>query len=157
MRSLKAGQSPSLILKFCKILIRLKFPNIRQITTTEFAQWLLNSAKPQPLVVDARSQAEYEVSHLKSVVHIDPHAPDFTALSAVAKDTPIVVYCSIGYRSAKIAQRLEQEGFSGVFNLNGGIFQWANEGRPIFRDEKPTNLVHPYNAMWGKLLKVSRN
>ncbi len=124
------------------------------MTTKEFVRWLLDPVKPQPLVLDTRSQAEYEVSHLKTAVRIDPIALDLTALLTVSKDTPIVVYCSIGYRSAKVAQQLEQEGFSCVFNLSGGFFQWANQERPIFRDdEHPTQLVHPYNALWGLLLK----
>ena len=143
----------SLAFKFLKLLIRLEFPTVRQMTTKEFVLWLLNPVKLQPFVLDARTQPEYAVSHLKTAVRIDPIAPDLTALLTVSKDTPIVVYCSIGYRSAKIAQQLEQEGFSCVFNLSGGIFQWANEERPIFRDEHPTQLVHPYDAMWGLLLK----
>ena len=143
----------SLALNFCQLLIRLKFPHIRQITTKEFAQWLLDPQKTQPLVIDARSQAEYEVSHLKAAVHIDPIAPDLTSLSQVAKETPVVVYCSIGYRSATIAQQLQQAGFSRVFNLSGGLFQWANEGRLMFKNEEVTQCIHPYNAMWGKFLQ----
>jgi rhodanese-related sulfurtransferase len=145
----------SLIFKLLKSFIRLVFPGVHQIQTQEFAQWLLDSAKPQPLILDARNQTEYEISHLKAAIHIDPIAPDLAALSIVSKDTPIVVYCSVGYRSAKLAQQLDEVGFSGVLNLSGGIFQWANEGRPIFRyDQQPTHFVHPYNAMWGKLLKA---
>ncbi|TVP63026.1 MAG: rhodanese-like domain-containing protein [Nodularia sp. (in: Bacteria)] len=143
----------SFALNFCKLLIRLKFPHIHQISTKDFAQWLLNSPKTQPLVIDARSQAEFEVSHLKAAVHIDPIAPDLQALSEVVKNTPIVVYCSIGYRSATIAQQLQQAGFTCVFNLSGGLFQWSNEGRLMFQNEKVTQCIHPYNAMWGKLLK----
>lgn len=143
----------SLALNFCKLLIRLKFPHIRQISTKDFAQWLLNSPKTQPLVIDARSQAEYEVSHLQAAIHIDPIAPDLQALAQVSKETPIVVYCSIGYRSATIAQQLQQKGFNCVFNLSGGLFQWSNEGRLMFKNEEITQCIHPYNAMWGRLLK----
>ncbi|MBD6620736.1 rhodanese-like domain-containing protein [Komarekiella sp. 'clone 1'] len=145
----------SLTFNLLKFFIGLIFPGVHQIKTKEFAQWLLDSA-PQPLILDARNQAEYEVSHLKAAIHIDPIAPDLAALSKVAKDTPIVVYCSIGYRSAKLVQQLDEAGFSGVFNLSGGIFQWANEGKPIFKhDQHPTHFVHPYNPMWGKLLRAS--
>ena len=64
-----------------------------------------------------------------------------------------MVYCSVGYRSAKVAQQLQQKGYKNVFNLNGGIFQWANQGKPIFKDKHPVKVVHPYNFFWGKLLK----
>jgi rhodanese-related sulfurtransferase len=146
----------SLAFKLLKFIISLEFPTVPQITTTYFNQWLLNPAKPQPMVLDARSEAEYAFSHLPTSVLIDPVMPKLE-LIIVSRDTPIVIYCSIGYRSAKVAQQLQQVGFSHVLNLCGGIFQWANEGRPIFRDEHPTQLVHPYNAMWGKLLKAKHN
>ncbi|MCC5636265.1 rhodanese-like domain-containing protein [Nostoc sp. CHAB 5844] len=145
----------SLALCLLTLFIRLSFPTISQITTEKFAHWLVDTAKPQPFVLDARSQAEYAVSHIKTSVRIDPVKPDLTALSKVSLDTPIVVYCSVGYRSAKVAQNLQREGFTQIFNLSGGLFQWANEERPIFKDdEQPTQLVHPYDAIWGKLLKT---
>jgi len=143
-------------LNLIKFLIRIKFPKISQITTTEFAEWLSDSTKPQPLILDARSQAEYTVSHIKTAVNIDPITPDFTKLLLGDKNTPIVVYCSVGYRSGKIAQQLRNQEFTQIFNLSGGIFQWANEGRPIYTDDKsPTKLVHPYDVMWGNLLKTN--
>lgn len=146
----------SLALNLLKFFIRLSFPTVSQMTTEELNGWLIDSKKPQPLLLDARSQTEYMVSHIKTAVHIDPVIPDLKALSTVSQDTPIVVYCSVGYRSAKVAQQLQKKGFSQISNLSGGLFQWANEERPIFKDEEqPTQLVHPYDAIWGKLLKTS--
>ncbi|WP_318780340.1 rhodanese-like domain-containing protein [Atlanticothrix silvestris] len=134
----------------------MNFPTVSQITTEEFADWLLNPVKPQPFVLDARSQPEYEISHIKTALRIDPVAPGLTALSTESKDTPIIVYCSVGYRSAKVAQQLQRQGFSQIYNLSGGLFQWANEERPIFKDDAhPTQLVHPYDPIWGKMLKTS--
>ncbi|WP_375515013.1 rhodanese-like domain-containing protein [uncultured Nostoc sp.] len=141
--------------KFLKVLIRLKFSNVEEITSKELAQLLLDSGKPRPLVLDARSQTEYAVSHIETATHIDYITPDLAVLSTVPKDNPIVVYCAVGYRSAKLAQQLNEAGMKCIYNLSGGIFQWANEGRLIFRDEQPTQVVHPYNAIWGKLLKSS--
>lgn len=147
----------ALALNILKLLIKLEFPTIGHITTKQLAQCMEKTVKPQPLVFDTRTQAEFEVSHLKAAQHIDPSAPDFQALSVMPKDTTIVVYCSVGYRSAKIAQQLQQMGFSNVLNLSGGIFQWANEELPIYKDGHLTLTVHPYNAQWGKLLKTEKN
>lgn len=145
-----------MLLSLLKFFIRLRFPTVSQITTTKFADWLADCIKPQPLVLDARSQAEYAVSHIETSVHLDSVTPDLINLSKVSKDTPIIVYCSVGYRSAKVVQQLHREGFTQIFNLSGGIFQWANEERPMFKDgEISTKLVHPYDAIWGKLLKNS--
>ncbi|MCC5605324.1 rhodanese-like domain-containing protein [Nostoc sp. CHAB 5834] len=143
-----------LTFKFIKLLIRLQFPNVKEITTKELAQLLLGSANPRPLVLDARSQIEYAVSHIETAAQIDALIPDLAVLSTVSKDRPIVVYCAVGYRSAKLAQQLNETGMKCIYNLSGGIFQWANEGRLIFRDDQPTQVIHPYNAIWGKLLKA---
>jgi len=47
------------------------------------------------------------------------------------KDKPLVVACAIGVRSMKVAQWLKQNGYSSVYNLDGGILQWQMEGFPI--------------------------
>lgn len=142
----------SLAFALIKRLTTRKFPTVKWITTEEFARWIEDRVKPQPIVLDARSETEYVLSHLKAADRIDPKHPDLAAI-ARSKDTPIVVYCSVGYRSARVAEQLEQAGFSHVYNLEGSLFQWANEGRPIFKDDRPTTFVHPYDTLWGRLLK----
>lgn len=129
------------------------FPMVEWITPEELAQWLNDPIKPQPLLLDARTEAEYAVSHLKHAERIEPDNPKLAAFAGVSKDMPIVVYCSVGYRSARVAERFAQAGFSRIYNLEGSIFQWANQGRPIFKDANPTRLVHPYDPLWGRLLK----
>jgi len=142
----------SLAFNFLKRFISRKFPTVQGLTVKELAQWLENPVKLQPTLLDARSEAEYAVSHLKGAKRIEPNSPNLAAVAA-SKDTPIVVYCSVGYRSAAVASRLVQAKFSHVYNLEGSIFQWANSGRPVFKDDRPTLLVHPYNSLWGRLLK----
>ena len=66
--------------------------------------------------------------------------------------TPIVVYCSVGYRSSAIARRLESLGYRNVLNLSGSIFQWVNENRSVYREGKPVTKVHPYQKFWQHLL-----
>jgi hypothetical protein len=51
-----------------------------------------------------------------------------------------------------MAERLQKAGFTNVMNLEGSIFQWANEGRPVYRDAAEVQQVHPYDGIWGKLL-----
>ncbi|MGH7937844.1 MAG: rhodanese-like domain-containing protein, partial [Bryobacteraceae bacterium] len=72
---------------------------------------------------------------------------------ATAKDATIVTYCSVGYRSAGMARRLHAAGFTRVQNLEGSIFEWANEHRPLVHDGKAATQVHPYDALWGRLLQ----
>lgn len=145
-----------------KRFIHIKFPRVQQITTVEFAQALTNVTQSQLLVLDTRSEAEYAVSHFAEARQLD-ETTDLAiapALQNVSRDSRIVVYCSVGYRSAKVAQQLTEAGFQDVSNLEGGLFQWANEGRTtkpihlggLVHAGQPTHLVHPYSAVWKLLL-----
>ena len=64
-------------------------------------------------------------------------------LRGVPANRRIVVYCSVGYRSSELAEFLMKTGFTEVYNLEGSIFRWANEGRPVYRAEERVRVVHP--------------
>lgn len=136
-------------------MIASDFPKIKSITTDSLARRLADSTVAHPLLLDARSPAEYAVSHLSGAHRIDPEAQSFPPLDTLSRDRPIVVYCSVGYRSARSASRLREQGFSNVANLKGSLFRWANEGRTVVRDGTPVQAVHPYDDTWGTLLADS--
>ena len=137
-----------------KGLARAKFPDVKQITTGALAQWLAESNRVPPLLIDARSEAEFRVSHLPNALHTDS-VQDVKKLAAGSDDQarPVVVYCAVGYRSSAFAQRLQKAGLTNVYNLDGAIFQWANEGRELYRANERVKEVHPYDRKWGQLLK----
>jgi rhodanese-related sulfurtransferase len=134
--------------------IAKEFPNVPQITTGDLAAWLADEQRAKPILLDVRKGEEFAVSHLAGARRVDPEA--LATQLDLAKDTPIVTYCSVGYRSSALAERLRQAGYTQVQNLDGSIFQWANEDRPLVRDGKPATQVHPYSALWGGLLKRER-
>ncbi len=69
------------------------------------------------------------------------------------KDSPIIVYCSVGYRSERVGEKLKSAGFKNVKNLYGGIFQWVNEGHPVVnKKDHWTDSVHTYNKNWSQWL-----
>lgn len=129
-----------------------KLPEVNWIGRAELARWRQDSGRTQPVVLDARTPDEYAVSHLAGAVRIDPYRPLLRPLRGFPKDTLILVYSSVGYRGARVARWLEGQGYTQVNNLDGGLFRWANEGRPIFRKDRPTMEVHPYDPNWGLLL-----
>jgi hypothetical protein len=76
---------------------------------------------------------------------------DFQMLDTLPKDQPILVYCSIGFRSEKIARKLRKKGFKNVSNLYGSIFEWVNRGYPVVDSVgQPTPKIHTYNKSWGQ-------
>lgn len=132
--------------------LHARFGKINWITTGELVHWLDDGNRPQPVLLDVRTPAEWKVSHLQGARRVDPKANVKEAAQDLPKETPIVTYCSIGYRSGKMAQRLREAGYTHVQNLEGSIFQWANERRPLVDDRKPVTHVHPFNTTWGRLL-----
>ena len=72
----------------------------------------------------------------------------------ISKDKKIVIYCSVGYRSEKIAEKLIKSGYKNIYNLYGGIFEWVNRGFSIYdKEQKSTNKVHAYSPSWGVWLE----
>ncbi|MGH7516381.1 MAG: rhodanese-like domain-containing protein [Gemmatimonadales bacterium] len=130
-----------------------KFPALAWIGPAQLAGWPADSSRGPPLMLDARTAPEYELSHLAGARRIDPIRPLLRHMEAFPRDTPIVVYCSVGYRSGRVADWLRRQGFTNVRNLEGSLFAWANDGRPMEADGRPVKEVHPYNASWGRLLE----
>jgi rhodanese-related sulfurtransferase len=133
-----------ILFNLLKFWIRIQFPTVRSLSTEDLDRWLHDPSQNPPILLDARTVEEFEVSHLKSAQQ---------EVSLLSQDTAIVVYCSIGYRSARVAEQLQQQGFTNVQNLAGSIFQWANEGRALYTGDRVTQKVHAYNFQWGKLLQ----
>ncbi|MEY2479633.1 MAG: hypothetical protein QOI04_560 [Verrucomicrobiota bacterium] len=134
--------------------LRSHFPSLEWVTTRELADWLADKNRRRPVIIDVRTQAEWEVSHLPGARHVFPGASAETALPGISKDEAVVTYCAVGYRSAELATKLRAAGFTHVQVLEGAIFQWANEHRPLVRDDDASvTRVHPYSPFWGRLLK----
>lgn len=131
--------------------VRHDFPDVKRISTAELAAWLGDRTRLAPLLLDVRTRVEYEVSHLFNAEHVEPDA----LASAVRQphDRAIVTYCSVGHRSGAFAEKLRAAGYVNVVNLEGSIFRWANEGRPVYRKGQKVAQVHPYNRTWGLLLQ----
>jgi hypothetical protein len=84
-------------------------------------------------------------------VHVGYEDFDISKMDVLDKDKTIVVYCSIGYRSEKIGEKLKDKGFSMVYNLYGSIFEWGNLGLPLEdKSGVSTKNIHTYNAKWAR-------
>ncbi len=135
-----------------KSKIRKDFPGVPEISTASLAQAIARGAAP--VLIDSRSHSEFAVSHIPGALH----ATSVDEVKKVAPpDAEILVYCSVGYRSAKLVAALRKAGFTKVGNLDGSIFAWANEGRPLVRDGgQSATTVHPFSLRWGKLLAAPK-
>ena len=136
--------------------IRVRFPTVAQVSTDTLQVWLDESPQRKNLLLlDVREPEEYAVSHLQGARPAPSKEEALKALQGVSSDQRIVLYCSVGYRSSGLAQFLMKKGYTEVYNLEGSIFAWANEGQPVYRGKERVKVVHPYDKIWGRLLKKS--
>lgn len=105
------------------------------------------------VILDTRAIEEFEVSHLEGARFVDYDSFELSEVKDIPKDQEIIVYCSVGYRSERVGEKLQKAGYSNVKNLYGGIFSWKNEGYDVMGPANvPTDSVHTYNKSWGKWL-----
>jgi len=146
---------PEVVLEGAVQKITAKFSSVSHISTSELAEWLADPDREPPLLLDVREPREYAVSHLPGAIRVSPDATSDQLRDEIDLSRPIVLYCSIGYRSAALAERLTAAGAAQAMNLEGSLFKWANEGRPMLRDGEITDRAHPYNKKYGRMLRES--
>mgnify|MGYP001073821322 CR=1 FL=1 len=109
--------------------------------------------KSNVIFLDAREKQEFEVSHIPNAQWIGYDTFEPQKVASLPKNKSIVVYCSVGYRSEKIAEKLLKMGFPKVANLYGGIFNWKHAGGVVVdKKGQATEKIHTYNKEWGKWL-----
>lgn len=111
----------------------------------------LSSSIENYTLLDARELKEYEVSHINGAIHVGYNSLNYDVIKKLDKTEPIVIYCSIGYRSEKIGEYLLSTGFENVYNLYGSIFEWANQGNVLVNSKaEATKRLHTFNKDWSQ-------
>ena len=132
--------------EFDQMLQKLLRHNVSEISVAE------TENDSSIIYLDAREKNEFDVSHIKNAQWIGYTDFNLLRLKSIPKDSKIIVYCSVGYRSEKIAKKLEKKGFTNVSNLYGGIFEWKHQNQPVFNNQKETDSIHTYDKQWSKWL-----
>ena len=110
-------------------IIRWKFDDVPHTTPAELAARLGNDDHTPTLLWDVRRADEFSVSHLPNAIRVSPETTDVELKNIIPENNqPIIVYCSVGYRSAKMARRLKALGHTDVSNLEGAIFHGPPKG-----------------------------
>ena len=80
---------------------------------------------PEAVLVDVREEAEYITGHARDaeLLPVDELDAESADLVIGPKDTPVLVYCRTGRRSREAAQKLEELGFTEVYDM-GGLVGW---------------------------------
>ena len=84
------------------------------------------------LLVDVREESEFAKDHLPGAIHlgkgvierdIEGRVPDL--------NTPMVLYCGGGFRSAMAADNLQKMGYTNVISMDGGVRGWREKNFPM--------------------------
>ncbi len=108
------------------------------------------------VILDTREPKEYIVSHLPKAISVGYNYFDIKKVNTIIKNknTPIVVYCSIGVRSEKIGEKLKKSGYTNIYNLYGGIFEYKNKGGKVVNQKNiATDSIHAFSKQWSVYLK----
>ena len=93
------------------------------------------------------------MSHLPSALWAETENGQRALIDHAKAGRPVVLYCSVGWRSANAARKLIHAGYQQIFDLTGSIFQWAHQRRPLTDGIGPVVVVHPFDRVWGQLLE----
>lgn len=102
-----------------------------QVITPEEMLSLIESGKADQLI-DVRTPEEFFEGHLKNAQNICVSEDDFEdKIRLLDKSKPVYIYCRSGARSADAANKLEEMGFTKIYDMQGGIQLWQQEGMDV--------------------------
>jgi len=124
---------------------KASFPEVEDVTPKQ-AMKLMESE--EVIFVDTRKTKEQKVSMLPNAVTEE----DFEKNLEQYRNQVIIGYCTISYRSGKLAKALRRKGIT-MLNLKGGMLAWVHEGGKIYDANGETKRVHVYKKKWNHLPK----
>lgn len=102
---------------------------IKDIDPAEAFDLIKNTLDEEIVILDVRTLQEFEEGHIENAINADVNSDLFNdMISSLDKNKVYLVYCASGTRSIKAANMMKEKGFHEIYNLNGGITRWKNDG-----------------------------
>jgi rhodanese-related sulfurtransferase len=93
------------------------------------------AAEPGVVTLDVRTPGEFAEGYIQGARLIDFQSGNFESeIATLDKNATYAVYCRSGNRSGQAVKVMQEAGFTNVFNMNGGVIDWANAGLPLVRN-----------------------
>jgi rhodanese-related sulfurtransferase len=120
-------------------------PSPSNIPTAQSAVKIVNSKEAKALmnenkglkdfvIIDVRTAPEFSSGHMENDINIDIYKTDFkSSISALDRNSKYLIYCQTGIRSAQAARIMDDLGFKEIYDLNGGIAQWIQDGNSVVK------------------------
>jgi len=102
---------------------------IAELAPRDLAAWRSDPAREPPVVIDVREPWEYERCHIEGS-RLVPLQTVPASADTLPRDRDLVLVCHHGNRSRRAAQWLEQQGYTRLHNLSGGVDRWSTDVDP---------------------------
>ena len=129
MAARKGGQEMKHSEGFLKLVNDAK-SRIREVTVEKTRERM--TANPNARLIDVREDNEWQAGHAAGAEHLGKGIIERDIEERVPElNTPVVLYCGGGYRSALAAYNLQKMGYSNVLSMDGGIRGWREKHFPL--------------------------
>jgi sodium/bile acid cotransporter 7 len=119
---------------------RKHFPQVEEIEPRAAIDFLKAT---DVVFLDVRKTEEQQVSMIPGAITKEKFMDNLERY----RGKRIIAYCTISYRSGKLAAKLERKGIS-VINLKAGLLGWVHAGGPLVRQQQPVQQLHVYGRKW---------
>jgi thioredoxin len=111
------------------LLFETRAQTVQEVNAAKFKE--LTTQKDM-LILDVRTEGEYTRGHIKGSTLIDLSSPSAAdRLNLLQKNKTVLIYCLSGSRSTVVAQYMQKQGFSKIYNLTYGLMDWNRQGFPL--------------------------
>jgi rhodanese-related sulfurtransferase len=105
---------------------------VTNMNVSEFSKKITESGV---VILDVRTPGEFAEGYIDGAHNIDFQSGNFeNEIATLDKNATFAVYCRSGNRSGQAAKIMHDAGFHNVYNLEGGVIDWANEGMMLVKN-----------------------
>jgi rhodanese-related sulfurtransferase len=106
---------------------------VKETTVDETKQRL--DRREKIVLVDVREESEFAKDHLPGAIHLGKGVIERDVEKRVPDlNTPMILYCGGGFRSALAADNLQKMGYTNVISMDGGVREWRQKNYPMTRE-----------------------
>ncbi len=106
---------------------------VKQISVKDTASLIEeNKSNPDFIILDVRTPEEFSQGHIENAINLDVKSQSFREDAAkLDPGKTYVIHCRSGRRSEIAGAQLEELGFIDIYDIQGGIVAWEEEGYPV--------------------------
>jgi rhodanese-related sulfurtransferase len=104
-------------------------PSAMDLTVSEFSTKVTEAGV---ITLDVRTPGEFNEGHIEGALLVDFQSGNFeNEIASLDKSKTYAVYCRSGSRSGQAVKIMSDAGFTNIYNLDGGVIDWASAGLPL--------------------------